>query len=154
MYLLFVWWYWGVLGHRNIFQTLVSYVCVWLHLILRFAGCGLLSLFPCRILPCLCGCAPFYRCDIAVKYLRSFSAYCGGQSGGFCSLILLSLLLFSMSQDFSSCFVRCSASLGAEHCSTSVKSVFSSLCCGMCVLLACGVLCLRWLRCLRSLSSP
>ena len=25
MYLLFVWWYWGVLGHRNIFQILVSY---------------------------------------------------------------------------------------------------------------------------------
>ena len=55
-----------LVGHRNIFQILVSYVCVRLHLILRFAGCGLLSLFPCRILPCLCGCAPFYRCDIAV----------------------------------------------------------------------------------------
>ena len=29
-----------------------------------------------------------------------------------------------MSQDFSSCFVRFSASFGAEHCSSSVKSVF------------------------------
>ena len=52
-------------------------------------------------------------------------------------LSVLSLLLFSMSQDFSSYFVRCSASLGAVHCSTSMKSVFSSFCCGMCVLLAC-----------------
>ena len=69
-------------------------------------------------------------------------------------LILLSLLLFSMLQDFSSCFVRCSASLGAEHCSTSVKSLFSVFYCGMCVLLACGVLCLRWPSCLGSLSSP
>ena len=43
-----------------------SYVCVRLHLILSFAGCGFESLLPCGILSCLCGCAPFSRCDIAV----------------------------------------------------------------------------------------
>ena len=72
----------------------------------------------------------------------------------FSHITIFAPFFFSMSQDFSSCFVRCSASLGAAYCSTSVKSVFSSFCCGICLLLDCGVLCLCWLRCLRSLSSP
>ena len=43
-----------------------SYVCVRLHLILRFAGYGFKNLFLGRILSWLCGCAPFSRCGIAV----------------------------------------------------------------------------------------
>ena len=136
-----------------------SYACVRLHLILCFAGCGLVSLFPCRILPCLCGRAPFlqvwHSCvgvlDRLVLLLWRAKRWLLFSPGTI-------FAPFSMSLDFSSCFVRCSASFGAEHGSTSVKSSFSSywfyLCFGICVLLACDVLCLRWLRSLCSLSSP
>ena len=46
-----------------------SYVWVWLHLLLRFAGCGLECLLPCWILSCLCGCSPLcqvWHCCIGV----------------------------------------------------------------------------------------
>ena len=43
-----------------------SYVWVWLHLLLRFAGCGFECFLPCWILSRLSGCTPFSRCDIAV----------------------------------------------------------------------------------------
>ena len=36
-----------------------SYVKVWLHVLLRFAGCGFECLLPCWVFSCLSGCTPF-----------------------------------------------------------------------------------------------